>query len=256
MSLSVVLATYNEERNIGRCLDSVKGLADEVIVVDGSSTDETRTIAKKMGARVIETTNKPMFHTNKQMAIDAAAGDWILQLDADERVSKPLAKEIGSVVGKGSRFAAFNIRRKNFFLGSWLRKGGQYPDPVIRLFKKGKAGLPQKSVHEQMEVDGTVGQLKGHLIHFTAPTLERYVTNANRYTSLTAEELKRNGVGLDILSTFSFFVIKPLTTFLLLYVRHKGYMDGFAGFVFALFSGLHWPIAYLKLWELKRMRKK
>ena len=256
MSLSVVLATYNEEKYITSCLESVKGFADELIVVDGSSTDQTREIARRFGAKVIKTENLPMFHTNKQMAIEAASGDWILQLDADEIVSKELERKIRKIVKTGSPANAFAIPRKNYFLGRWLRKGGQYPDYVIRLFKRGKARFPQKSVHEQLQVDGEVEKLNGHLIHHTAPTLARYVQNANRYTSLTAEDLSREGVDVSTGSTLYFFLVKPLKTFLSQYIRHKGCMDGFAGFIFALFSGMHWPIAYLKLWELRRNKQK
>jgi len=250
-----VLATYNEEKNITSCLKSVKGFVDELIVVDGSSTDQTREIARRLGAKVIKTENLPMFHTNKQMAIEAASGDWILQLDADEIVSKELEREIRKIIKTESPAIAFAIPRKNYFLGRWLRKGGQYPDNVIRLFKRGKARFPQKSVHEQLEVDGEVEKLRGHLIHHTAPTLARYVQNANRYTSLTAQDLKQQRIRLNVLQTFKFVVFKPCRTFLLNYVRHKGFMDGFPGFVFALFSGLHWPIAYMKYWEQVRMSK-
>jgi len=251
MKISVVLATFNEEKNLPRCLASVKPFADEIIVVDGSSDDNTRQIAKNFGARVIKTINRPMFHTNKQMAIEAATGDWILQLDADEEVETKLAKEIVEIAKTGSSFSAFVIKRKNFFLGRWLRKGGQYPDPMIRFFKHGKARLPQKSVHEQMEVEGKIGKFDGHLLHYTAPTLNRYLTNANRYTTLTAEELYQKRVGISIFNTIHYMVLKPAVTFLSLYVRHKGWLDGLPGFLFALFSGLHWPLAYMKYWEAK-----
>lgn len=251
MKISVVLATYNEERNLPKCLESVKSFADEIVVVDGSSEDKTRQIARQYGAIVIKTMNRPMFHINKQMAINAATSNWILQLDADEQVDKKLAKEVVAIVKKGSPFSAFAIKRKNIFLGKWLHKGGQYPDPVIRLFKRGKAYLPQRSVHEQMEVKGKVGQLNGHFRHFTAPTFSRYLTNANRYTSLTADELKDRNVTLNIGHFLEYFFIKPLLTFVQIYIRHKGFLDGFPGFVFALFSGLHWQIAYMKYWEAK-----
>jgi len=252
MKLSVVLATYNEENNLARCLNSVKNIADEIIVVDGESSDKTVNIAKQFGAKVIKTTNKPMFHTNKQMAINAATKDWILQLDADEVVDKQLKKSIEKIITKDDQHSAFYLKRKNFFLGRLLTKGGQYPDSVIRFFKKGKARLPQKSVHEQMKVTGSIGTLNGHLLHFTAPTFSRYLTNANRYTSLTAQELKQKHLPINLINTFNFIIIKPLTMFISLYIRHKGFIDGFPGFVFALFSGLHHPIAYMKYWELNR----
>lgn len=254
-TLSVVLATYNEENNIKKCLQSVKDLADEVIVVDGSSEDNTLEIARKIGARVIKTTNKPMFHTNKQMAIDEAKCDWVLQLDADEIISDMLKKEISEILTKGSDFSAFYIPRKNYFLGKWLKKGGQYPDPVIRLFKRGKAYLPQQSVHEQLEVKGKVGKLEGHLNHYTAPNFSRYITNANRYTSLTADKLTNQGLGTGILESLNYIIFKPAWTFFLLYFRHKGFFDGYQGFVFALFSALHWPIAFMKHWENLRLKQ-
>jgi glycosyltransferase involved in cell wall biosynthesis len=256
IKISVVLATFNEEENIGKCLESVKKFADEIVVVDGSSEDETREIARKYKAKVIKTINRPMFHTNKQMAIDAASGDWVLQLDADEQADSKLAEEIVKITKKRSKYAAFSIKRKNYFLGKWLRKGGQYPDPVIRFFKRGKAHLPQKSVHEQMEVEGKIGEIEGHLIHHTAPTFQRYLINSNRYTSLTAQNLSVQELKLNTVNTLNFLILKPLGTFCNLYIRHKGFIDGLPGFIFALFSGLHWPLAYMKYWEMRRIPKK
>lgn len=256
MTLSVVLATFNEENTIAGCLESVKAFADELVVVDGSSQDNTREIAKRFGARVIKTKNRRMFHTNKQMAIDAAHGDWILQLDADEKVDPELADEIQEIVKSGSQYAAYAIKRKNYFLRKWLRKGGQYPDEVIRLFQRGRARLPQRSVHEQMVVDGDVGRLEGHLIHDTAPTLVRYMRNANRYTSLTALTFVKAGLPIGTTSMINYILLKPALTFADIFIRHKGFIDGLPGFVFALFSGLHWPIAFMKYWELERVNKK
>lgn len=256
MKLSVVLATYNEEKNISKSLKSIKDIADEIVVVDGSSEDKTREIARSLGAKVTKTQNLPMFHINKQLAIDKANGDWILQLDADEVVDEELRGQISKVINKGSKYSAYLLKRKNFFLRKWLKKGGQYPDPVIRLFKRGKAHLPQKSVHEQMKVDGEVGKLQGHLLHYTAPTFSRYLTNANRYTSLTAEEMKNDKEKISFFNIIKYIITKPFITFISLYIRHKGFIDGFEGFIFALFSGLHWPIAYMKYWEKQFVNKK
>lgn len=249
--LSVAIATYNEEENISRCLESIKNLADEIVVVDGSSTDKTVEIAKKYGAKVLVTDNPPIFHINKQKAIDQCSGDWILQLDADEEISLQLAKEIKKIIANHQP-VAFYLKRKNYFLGKWMRGGGMYPDPVIRFFKKGKAYLPCKSVHEQMKVGGKVGTLKNEMLHFTAPTLSRYLTNANRYTSLTAEELDKRNVGINPLTLIQYFCFKPKAKFLSLFLKHKGFRDGFQGFVFALFSALHFPVAYIKYWEKRK----
>lgn len=251
--LSVVLATYNEEKNLESCLISVRGLADEIIVVDGSSTDRTRDIASKFSARVFKVPNLPMFHTNKQLAVDKAKGDWILQLDADEVVTPQLVQEIKSTISHASNIAYY-LPRKNFFLGRWLRKGGQYPDYLIRLFRRGQARFPQKSVHEQIVVVGGSGTLSGHLLHHTAPTFGRYLTNANRYSSLTAIQLEQQRLPLSSLNLLNFCVLKPMITFFTLWLRHKGFIDGMPGLIFALFSGLHWPIAYLKYWEANENR--
>lgn len=246
-TLSVVLATYNESANIERCLTAVKDLANEIIVVDGNSTDDTQKIAKSLGAKVIKTTNKPIFHINKQMAMDAATGDWVLQLDADEVVDDEMKTAMANILEYGTTYQAFWLKRKNYFLGTFLTKGGQYPDPVIRLYKRGKAYLPQKSVHEQMEVDGTIGWLDGHLLHYNAPTFSRYITNANRYTSLTAKEMYANKVKMNVRNDLYYLIVKPKITFFTLFIRHRGYRDGFPGFAFAFFSGLHFAIAYMKL---------
>jgi glycosyltransferase involved in cell wall biosynthesis len=258
--ISVVLATHNEEKNIEKCLASVKNFAGEIIVVDGDSTDQTRALAKKMGARVIKTSNKANFHINKQQAMDEAKGQLILQLDADEAVDEELAafiKETAKKISKKKQFTnkdavAWWIRRRNLFMGRWLKKGGQYPDPVIRLYVKGKAGLPQKDVHEQMWVDGQTAMADGHLWHYSNPSFSDYLRKFNTYTSLKAQQLKDKGLKVNPLTFINYIFIKPIITFLKLYIRHKGFMDGWPGFVFALFSGLHHLVAYLKFWELKR----
>ncbi len=253
VDLSVVLAVHNEERNLARCLDSVKDIAAEIVIVDGDSTDRTVSIAKQYEARVIKTTNKPIFHINKQMALEAARCNWILQLDADEMVDKHLKKAIQQVVTDLTENRnGFWVKRKNYFLGTFLKKGGQYPDRVIRLVRKGKAYFPQKSVHEQIKVKGEVGEINGHLLHYNAPTFSRYLTNANRYTTLTAVELKRRGVTLSLFNDLKYLFYLPTITFIKLFVRHRGYADGFPGFIFAIFSGIHHALAYMKLGDLYR----
>jgi len=248
--LSIVLATYNEEENIKNCLNSVKDLADEIIVVDGSSTDKTAEIAKKLGAKVFVVSNKMMFHKNKQLGLEKAVGEWILQLDADERLTTELKQEIkSSIINHQSSIDGYYLPRKNYFLGKFLKKGGQYPDYVIRLVRKGKAHFPCKSVHEQIRIEGKTGYLKNDLIHLTAPSFSRYLQNSNRYTSLTAQELLKENTPLNFFSQLNYLFWKPLKTFFLLYFRHKGFIDGFPGFVFAIFSGFHHLIAFVKYWE-------
>lgn len=279
--LSVVLATYNEEKNIGVCLDSVKGIADEIVIVDGSSADKTREIAKAYGARVIKTTNPPIFHINKQKALEAATFEWVLQLDADERVTPKLAREIKEVMEMDDRrideyqnilpehrlflrhqklleardgkigeesgpYSGFFVPRLNFFLGKFLRYGGVYPDGVIRLVKRGKAYFPAKSVHEQIIVEGRVGWLANPLLHMADPTFARYLARNSRYIDLLAGELRRGKVGKNPLQFLNYYIVKPIWWFLLTQIRHKGILDGWQGIVFSFFSALRFARAYWK----------
>ncbi len=266
-TISVVLTTYNEEVNLSDCLESVKNLADEIIVVDGNSKDTTVEIARKYNATVKIVPNLPNFHINKQKAIDLASKDWILQLDADERVSKELEQEIREVLNnqQSTRFAKASARRainnqqfngywmprKNWFLGRFLMKGGVYPDYTLRLYRRGKGRLPQKDVHEQAIVDGEVGYLKNPLIHMADPEFSRYFKRWQRYTDFIAKQLKeKNTRKYDIITAIKYLLILPVWWFLLTYGRHKGFMDSWQGFVFSFFSALRFPVSYIKYLSL------
>lgn len=246
MSLSVVLATYNEAENLADCLASVKDIADEIIIVDGTSTDRTVEIAKSFGAKVTITNNPPMFHINKQKAIDKATKSWILQLDADERLTLELTKQIQSIISDPKSKNGYWIPRKNWYLGRFLMKGGVYPDYTLRLYKKGKGRLPQKDVHEQAVVEGEVGYITHPLIHIADPYFGRYLLRYKRYTTLIAKELKEKKTGKDIITFLKYMLILPVFWFLKIYIRHKGFMDGWQGFIFAFFSSLRFPVAYTK----------
>ncbi|HSA84447.1 MAG TPA: glycosyltransferase family 2 protein [Patescibacteria group bacterium] len=283
--LSVVLATYNEEKNLDACLASVKDIVDEIIIVDGSSLDGTVAIAEKYNAKITIVPNQQNFHINKQKALDIATHPWILQLDADERVSKQLASEIQKVIGMsdeeintyqkqlhqrklflrhqaliekrdgiiGKRdgfYAAFFVPRLNYFLGKNLRYGGVYPDGVIRLVKKGFAHFPAKDVHEQIAVDGRVGWLQHDLIHMADPTFKRYLERNSRYIDFIVTQLQNDHVGRDSVTFLKYMIGLPVSWFFLTFIRHKGFLDGWQGFVFSLFSALRFPRAYSSfLWK-------
>ena len=276
VKLSVIIATHNEEANIATCLRAVKDIADEILVADGESSDKTVQIAKDLGATVLPMTNKRMFHLNKEEARKVAKGEWILFLDADEIVTKELAKEIREVligahqpvdiathklfrlhmenIARRDKISfqteapinGYFIARKNFFLGRFLMHSGVYPDGVIRLVRNGMAYWPCKDVHETMIVDGGVSWLQEPMIHMADPTFARYLERANRYTSLTADQLRREKVRKNLWTMCNYIIWMPLKTFILLFIRHKGFLDGFSGFVWSLMSALHYSIAYMK----------
>lgn len=280
-TISVVLATFNEEKFIVDCLKSVRGWADEIIIIDEFSTDKTKELAESLGARVFQEPHEQIFHITKNKAIAKAKSDWILQLDADERVPKEMKDEIlGILDGRyfgystwisplkktlnkvlpifpvpkrlDSAASAYWLPRKNFFLSGYLKNTGQYPDPVIRLFQKGKAILPAKDVHEQMKVKGVVGWLKTDLDHYATPDFSRYLLRENRYSSLQAKFYLEDGLKVNLVNTLKFLFFKPIRTFLDLYLRRRGFLDGFPGFVFSVYSGLHHALSYMKLWELRK----
>lgn len=245
-TLSVVLATFNEENNLPDCLESAKGLADEIVIVDGSSKDKTVEKAKEFGARVLVTDNPPIFHINKQKAIDMAKKDWVLQLDADERLTPELSKEIREIINNSKAKDGYWLPRKNWFLGRFLMKGGQYPDYTLRLYKNGKGKLPQKDVHEQAIVQGETGYLRHPLIHIADPVFSRYLMRWRRYTNLMSKEFRENKLGKNPINFIKYVLILPVWWFLLTYIRHKGFMDGWQGFVFSFFSSLRFPVGYVK----------
>jgi glycosyltransferase involved in cell wall biosynthesis len=279
--ISVVLATFNEESNIKDCLESVKGFADEIVIVDGTSTDRTVEIAREYTDKITVRENPPIFHINKQMAIEKAKNPWILQMDADERITPALAKEIvkvtemsdqeleeyesklpdrklflrhqrlieerdGRVGDAEGQFSAFFIPRRNYFLGKYLKYGGTYPDPAIRLIRKGKAFLPAKDVHEQMSVEGRVGWLQNYMLHIDSPTFSRYLERNNRYINLITREMKEKKTPKSLGNFISYMVIKPIWWFGWTLTRYKGLLDGFQGIIFSFFSALRFPRAYFR----------
>ncbi len=248
--ISVVLATYNEEENLGKCLDAVKDIASEIVIVDGTSKDRTVEIARKYGAHVTVTSNPPNFHINKQKAIDKASGDWILQLDADEIVSAELGQELKSVVGREkNEFNGYWMPRKNYFLGRFLMKGGQYPDYTVRFYRNGKGHLPQKDVHEQAVIEGRVGYLKHALLHYPYKNFNAYYKKWMRYNQLLSsqikEEIGKKNLGLQFFYGIAYLLAKPAHWMLTAYGRHKGFVDGWQGFVFASMSALRFPVSYI-----------
>jgi len=260
MKLSLCINAFNEEKNIHIPLDSAYDLVDEVIIVDGSSKDKTVEIAKSYGAKVkiFVVDNPRNFLTNKQRAIEKASGEWILQLDADEAVSKELGEEIKSVVNE-AKYSGYNIPRKNWFLTRFLMKGGVYPDHVLRLYKRSGAKFDLKDIHENVKVIGEVGYLRNALLHYADPNFSRYLLRWDRYTTFDAGELAKKfkypvSSIQYLLTGINYFIIKPIHWFFKTYFRHKGFMDGFPGFVFSLFSSTRFWVIYIKWWTIKNKK--
>jgi glycosyltransferase involved in cell wall biosynthesis len=254
-SFSIALITLNEAANLPRTLASLRFAAD-VVVVDSGSTDGTQQIARRAGARFFEEPWKG-FAAQKNAAIEHTTGDWVLSLDADEEVSPALAAEIEALLAAEPQFDAYRIPRLNHFLGRPLRHGGYWPDPKLRLFRRGAARFAERAVHETMELTGEtagkVGQLKGHLIHHCYPTLEEYVEHMNRYSSAAAQVLVERGRAPQSLAGLvSGAVLNPAATFLYNYFVRLGFLDGAAGLLQHLNHSayIHWK--YVKAWRLGR----
>jgi glycosyltransferase involved in cell wall biosynthesis len=275
MQLSVVIITYNEEANIGRTLASVQPLvADgkgEIIVVDSGSTDRTVEVAKVYGAKVFVEEWKG-YAPQKNSAIDKAAGDWILSLDADEEVDSELNEELTGARGdnlprtagewclimqqsgdlqdlKGAP-VAFLVRRKNYFLGRWIRRGGFWPDSKLRLFRRATGRFEDRAVHEDVRVQGPIKLIpQGALIHHSYPTLSDYIEHMNRYSSLGAEMVVAKG---KVRFSFIHIVLRPLSTFVYNYFFRLGFLDGCEGLLLHLYHAVYVSWKYAKAWELSR----
>jgi glycosyltransferase involved in cell wall biosynthesis len=240
-SLSVALITLNEAANLPRTLKSITW-AQEVVIVDSGSTDATREIAEAGGARFFAEPWKG-FGRQKNSAIARATGEWVLSLDADEEVSAALA-------------GAYRIPRLNHFLGRPLRHGGYWPDPKLRLFRKGAAEFEESAVHESMRATVPVGQLKRPLIHHCYPTLADYIEHMNRYSGLAAAKLAADGrAGLGTAAFTWNALLNPAATFAWNYLFRLGFLDGREGFLQHLNHSVYILWKYAKAWEAARREK-
>jgi (heptosyl)LPS beta-1,4-glucosyltransferase len=243
--LSVVIITKNEEHNIRDCLQSVSW-ADEILVVDAESEDRTKELAGEFTPHVFV---RPWsgFGAQKNFGIGQAGSDWILILDADERVSREIKEEIQDLIRSWVEGdpVAFEIPRRNIFYGKWVRWGGAYPDCQIRLFRKGKAQYNNVEIHENLLVSGDVGRLQGHFEHYTERKIVDHFRKFNLYTTLAAREKGKTQVQVQ----WYHLLINPLVVFLKTYLLRKGFRDGIRGVIFAVFASMYTFVKYAKLWE-------
>jgi glycosyltransferase involved in cell wall biosynthesis len=246
--ISCIIITRNEAKNIGRCLQSV-AWADEIVIVDSGSTDDTKKIASEFTDKIFDHKWKG-FGPAKEFARNQTTGEWVLSVDADEEVSERLREEIIGTIGSQIPLDGYFIPRKSNFLGKWMGHGGWYPDLVLRLFRREKGEFTMRLVHEKVKVSGSTGRLKNNLLHYTDPDFEHYLVKLNRYTSLDALQLLEAGKESSLVD----IVLRPPILFFKMYILKAGFLDGAQGFILATASAFHVFSKYVKLRHLKKSK--
>ncbi len=248
--VSAIIITKNEAHNLSECLATLNWV-HEMIVVDAESEDGTADLAREFTDKVF--IRKWEGYANaKSFALAQATGDWIFAIDADERVTPELREEICALLSVEPQCAGYEMPRLANFLGKWMMHGGWYPGHVLRLFRREIGGFDNVAVHEAVQVPGKIGRLRHHLLHYTDPDIKHYFEKYNRYTSLAAEELQRQGKRFHLWD----LLFRPLWFFFRMYILRTGFMDGLPGFILASFSAAYVFTKYAKLWELQRISSK
>ena len=250
-SISVILIAKNEENNIRECLSTVRWV-NEIVVVDAGSSDSTVSIAKEFTENIFV---RPWegYGAAKNFALSQASSEWVLWLDADERVTDSLKEEIQQVLASGDHgIVAYTVPRKANFLGRWILHCGWYPARVTRLFKRGKGKFTESRVHERLEIDGVQRDLHSDLLHYTDPSLSHYYDKFNKYTSLAAEELADEKLPFSVAQV----TLRPVWTFFRMYFIRLGFLDGIPGFILCALSASYVFVKYAKLWEQTRRNDK
>jgi glycosyltransferase involved in cell wall biosynthesis len=249
IKISAVIITFNEEDRLPDALASLQGVADEIVVVDSYSTDRTAEIARQAGTAFYQNRFND-YGQQKNFALQKANHDWILNLDADERVSPALKNAIQELKEKKvpGNVAAYAIKRRTFYLGRWIRHSGWYPDKKIRLFRKA-GSVWQGRIHERLQVAGNIAPLSGAILHYTYRDIGDHVRRLNRYSTFLAEEIVRQKKKCLFLR----LLILPPVTFFRHYVWRLGFLDGFAGLVIATISSWGTAMKYFKVLAIKRL---
>lgn len=244
MSISIIIIAKNEAPRIEACLRSVR-FADEIVLVDSGSTDETIAIAREYADQIIETEWRG-YGPTKKIALDHAKCDWVLWLDADETVPEDLRDEILAVVDTQECYGYY-IARKTLFLSQWIKHCGWYPDYVLRLFQRvADPQFTDDEVHESLHIEGPVGYLKNPMVHNTDPTLHHYFTKFNSFTSLAARQLYLSGARFRLTD----LMFRPIFTLVKMYIIKRGFLDGLPGFILCGLSACYVFTKYAKLWHL------
>jgi len=250
VKISAVIITKDEEERIAPTLQSLDWV-DEIIVVDAHSQDRTRELCRKYTDKVYVREWKG-YVEQKNYALQLASHDWVLNLDADEKVSEELKREIEELRKRRMDCDGYYIPRKIFYLGRWIKHCGWYPDYTMRLFRKSKARWVGGLIHESCLVEGKVGYLRSPLLHFTYRNISEHLSRSNLYTELSAWEKFRQGERASILKMFFF----PIAAFIKTYFIRLGFLEGVAGLIISVISAAYVFLKYAKLWEMGRREKK
>ena len=243
LPLSVIIITKDEEQNIHDCLQSVQW-ADEIILVDAMSADRTVEIARQFTQNIF-VKEWMGFAAAKQFALDHATNDWVLWIDADERVTERLAEEIQYVITTHSDITAYRVARRAYFLGKWIKHCGWYPGYAVRLFRRVQARFSEHHVHEHIQVEGSIGTMRQDLLHLTDRSIEKYFSKYNHYTSLAANGMFQSGRKAHLPD----ILFRPMFIFIKMYFLRLGFLDGMHGFLLCCFSASYVLTKYAKLWE-------
>lgn len=250
MKISAVISAFNEESKIKDCLESVKW-ADEIVFIDSGSTDKTSEIAKKYTSKIYKRPNNLMLNVNKNYGFSKVGGDWILCLDADERVTPSLRDEIKDQISntKNNEIDGYWVPRQNIIFGKWMQHAGWYPDNQLRLLRRGAGKFPEQHVHEMIQVEGETAYLKNPLIHYNFDTISQFFhKHLDIYAPNEAQQLLKNGYQFK----WQDAIRMPVREFLSRFFAREGYKDGFHGFVLSLFMAFYHLIIFGYLWEKEK----
>ena len=240
MKISAAIITYNEERNIARCIESLR-CCDEIVVIDSGSTDRTVELATKLGARVLDVAWRG-YAGQKNHASECCQNDWVLSLDADEALSEALEAEIWQIKKNGPEYDAYTMPRLAQYLGRWILHSGWHPDRKVRLFDRRRAKWVGNFVHESVVSGGRVGHLNANILHFTCNSLSEHLRTLDRYTTLAAEQLvsQKADIGWKELA------VDPAWTFFRTYFLQRGFLDGYEGLAIAYMAAFYNFLKYAK----------
>jgi len=251
--ISSIVIARDEEENIRRCIASQIGVINDIVViVDSRTIDSTAKVAASFSNVNYETAEWKGYACSKKYALSKTKYDWILWIDADEELTHELIDELKQFKKKQPVYNAYDLARRAFFLGKWIKYSGWYPARVTRLFNKNFVSFNEKEVHEHLKVAGKVGHLQNDLNHYTDPSIEHYFAKFNLYTSLAAKELYEQGR----CSRMRDILLRPIFLFLKMYIFRLGFLDKLHGLILAIFSSLYVFTKYCKLWGLNRAKPK